>query len=573
MSYQVLARKWRPQNFDEVVGQPHVTKTLQNAVRSERVAHAYLFTGARGVGKTSVARILAKSINCEGTTESPPCNDCSNCREITNGNSVDVLEIDGASNRGIDSIRELRETVRYRPAKSRYKIYIIDEVHMLTTEAFNALLKTLEEPPEHILFIFATTEPHKILSTILSRCQRFDFRRIAMGEIVKHLSKISSSEQIQVSEEILFSVAREADGSMRDAQSLMEQLLAFSAEGLNDAEILDMLGVVDRRSVHQVGRAILDGDVRACVNAVEDLYRRGIDSRRFCQHLCDHFRNLYFSTLQKEDDFLQWDLPPEEKQLLTEEANRTTPETLYLYFQMILRSEESIRRSSLPRIALEMLLVRLARIPQLESLDHLLEKLETLQVDLESGDRSCVAQVSDAQLDGGKSHKVQKLEPSPAEEVAARVPSSAAIDFSGAAGHASVPNKPLDPRESWASFLKWVQTQDPVLHAKLVHSRIADCNDGKIELEVAEVFEDALKEPRTMAKLTNLANLFLGISSQWVVKRGSKRQSDKQDGSDAKKSKSNTKRLVMEHPVVQQALEVLGGELIDIKTLRSKQKD
>ena len=384
MSYLVLARKWRPQNFDEVVGQPHVTRTLQNAVRSKRIAHAYLFTGARGVGKTSVARILAKSINCEGSTDSPPCNDCSNCREITQGNSVDVLEIDGASNRGIDSIRELRETVRYRPAKSRYKIYIIDEVHMLTTEAFNALLKTLEEPPEHVLFVFATTEPHKILSTILSRCQRFDFRRIATSEIVKHLKSIMVEEQAQVSDAILYAIAGEADGSMRDAQSLLEQLLAFSADGLADQEILDVLGVVDRRSVHRVGRAILQGDVRTCLEVVGDLYRRGIDSRRFCQQLCDHFRNLLFWLIKGEgDDSFHLDLPAEEKQFLEKETRNTTPESLYLYFQMVLKGEEAIRRSTLPRISLEMLLVRLAQLPQLESLENLLEKLEALE------DRRC----------------------------------------------------------------------------------------------------------------------------------------------------------------------------------------
>ena len=203
MSYLVLARKWRPQTFDQVIGQSHVTNTLQNAIRAERIAHAYLFTGARGVGKTSVARILAKTLNCERGIAGAPCNACSNCREITQSHAVDVLEIDGASNRGIDSIRELRETVRFLPAKSRYRIYIIDEVHMLTTEAFNALLKTLEEPPAHVLFIFATTEPHKIPATILSRCQRFDFRRIPNYQIVAHLRRIADDEHLNLSDSIL----------------------------------------------------------------------------------------------------------------------------------------------------------------------------------------------------------------------------------------------------------------------------------------------------------------------------------------------------------------------------------
>ncbi|NSW87810.1 MAG: DNA polymerase III subunit gamma/tau, partial [Syntrophobacteraceae bacterium] len=384
MSYLVIARKWRPQTFEEVVGQHHVTRTLQNAVLSGRVAHAYLFTGARGVGKTSVARILARSLNCESGPSTTPCNTCSNCREITQGNAVDVLEIDGASNRGIDNIRELKETVRYRPAKSRYKIYIIDEVHMLTTEAFNALLKTLEEPPEHVVFVFATTEPHKIPATILSRCQRFDFRRIPAELLLKQLKEISGRENVRLSDDVLFAIAREADGSMRDAQSLLEQLLAFSGEGLSDEEILDVLGVVDRRSVHKVGSAILAGDVQTCLEVVGDLYRRGIDSRRFCQQLCDHFRNLLVAVLDVDGRAPELRLPEEEDRFLREQAAKTTSESLYLYLQLLLKGEEDIRRSSTPRIALEMLLLRMTQMPALESIDTLIGRISDLERRLEA---------------------------------------------------------------------------------------------------------------------------------------------------------------------------------------------
>ena len=242
------------------------------------------------MGKTSVARILAKALNCEKGPSPTPCNQCSSCREISQGNSVDVIEIDGASNRGIDNIRELRETARYRPAKALYKIYIIDEVHMLTAEAFNALLKTLEEPPSHVIFIFATTEPHKIPATILSRCQRFDFRRLSLQQIVEHLKIITTREGADFSDGVLYAIAREADGSMRDSQSLLEQLLAFSGDGLPDAEILDILGVIDRQSILRASEAILSGNAAACLELVEDIYRRGIDSRQFCRHLCDHFQ-------------------------------------------------------------------------------------------------------------------------------------------------------------------------------------------------------------------------------------------------------------------------------------------
>jgi DNA polymerase-3 subunit gamma/tau len=234
MSYLVLARKWRPQRFEEVIGQPHVVQTLTNAISAQQIAHAYLFSGARGVGKTSVARILAKALNCQQGTSPTPCNQCESCREITASASLDVLEIDGASNRRIDEIRELRENIRYLPAKSPYKIYIIDEVHMLTTEAFNALLKTLEEPPSHVIFIFATTEAHRIPITIMSRCQLFDFRRIAVRAIVDHLRHIAQEEGIQISDVSLRLLAREAEGSMRDAQSLFEQMIAFSGKKISD---------------------------------------------------------------------------------------------------------------------------------------------------------------------------------------------------------------------------------------------------------------------------------------------------------------------------------------------------
>jgi DNA polymerase III subunit gamma/tau len=569
MSYLVLARKWRPQNFAEVVGQPHVTRTLQNAIRSQRIAHAYLFTGARGVGKTSVARILAKSINCTGAVEEPPCNVCSNCREITQGNSVDVLEIDGASNRGIDSIRELRETVRYRPAKSRYKIYIIDEVHMLTTEAFNALLKTLEEPPEHVLFVFATTEPHKVLSTILSRCQRFDFRRIATSELVKHLHVVASNEGVEISEDVIYAIAREADGSMRDAQSLLEQLLAFSSDDLVDEEILDVLGVVDRRSVHRVAGAIITGDAKTCLEVVADLYRRGIDSRRFCQQLCDHFRNLFFWTLNTDgNDSLQQDLPSEEVQVLQQEAKNTTPETLYLYFQMILKGEEEIRRSSLPRIALEMLLVRLTKLPQLQSLQNLLGRLGDLEARLACGGNVPVAD------EVTNSHSREQLashleeEPPPPDDSFMQPPNP---PLDADAIMATGDRQSGDPVTRWNSFLQWLQTKDPILQAKLSHSQISMISQSSIQLEVPEVYEDALRDRRTLAKLSQLALSFLGTEAEWIIKGRSSLQPVQEGLQKTRSSKQNSKRMVMEHPMVQQALEILGGELIDIKNLQGRQ--
>jgi len=280
-SYLVLARKWRPQLFEEVVGQQHITQTLQNAISQKRVAHAFLFTGARGVGKTSTARILAKALNCEKGPQINPCDQCTNCQEVTHGNSMDVIEIDGASNRGIDEIRELKENVRYTPAKSRYKIYIIDEVHMLTKEAFNALLKTLEEPPPHIIFIFATTEPHKIPATILSRCQRYDFKRIPFREVIGSLKRIVEEEKIQISQRGLLSIAQESEGSLRDAQSLLDQVIAYAGKNIRDEDIAEVLGLIDRKILNDTIEAIANRDVERCMEVIEDCLPLWIRSPTF----------------------------------------------------------------------------------------------------------------------------------------------------------------------------------------------------------------------------------------------------------------------------------------------------
>lgn len=573
MPYLVLARKWRPQTFEEVVGQQHVTRTLQNAIRSNRIAHAYLFTGARGVGKTSIARILAKALNCLQGLSPSPCNECSNCKEITQGNAVDVLEIDGASNRGIDSIRELRETVRYRPAKSRFKIYIIDEVHMLTTEAFNALLKTLEEPPEHVLFIFATTEPHKIPATILSRCQRFDFRRIPLQQLATHLKEIALAEEANLSESILYAVAREADGSMRDAQSLLEQLLAFSRDGLPDSEVLDILGVVDRQSIHRVGEAILNGDGKTCLQVVEDIYRRGIDSRRFCQQLCDHFRNLLFLSLAGDKEGAsQLDLPVEERELLGKQAAHVTPDSLYLYFQMILRGEEEIRRSSLPRISLEMLLLRLSQLPRLQSLNGLVDRLTTLESML-SGPGNCIISEDPPEY-GPKPAATVDTRPQRAPSDTSSIEEAPPQDLSLSSETASKetsgpiawePQAPVsitEAADNWSAFLQWLERKDGILWAKLNLSRLTPLSESNGEIEIPEIYENALSEPHAIARLKDAMGEFFGRTFQIRFRNRASLQPETPEKGTVKIS---PKRMVMEHPIVQQALEILGGELLDIR--------
>lgn len=292
MSYQVFARKYRPQKFDEVVGQEHITRTLKNAIEQNRLAHAYLFVGPRGTGKTSTARILAKALNCEKGPTITPCGVCDNCREIAQGISLDVLEIDGASNNGVDNVRDLRETVRYAPARGRFKIYIIDEVHMLSTAAFNALLKTLEEPPEHVKFVFATTEPQKVLPTILSRCQRFDLRRIPAALIAKHLQFISKSEGIALDDAAAHAIAKGAEGGLRDAESMLDQLVAFCGDTVSQQDVLNIFGFTAEQTVSDLCGCILAGDNAGALAAVHEQAEKGKDLSRLMADLITHLRNL-----------------------------------------------------------------------------------------------------------------------------------------------------------------------------------------------------------------------------------------------------------------------------------------
>ena len=373
-SYQVIARKWRPGLFEQIVGQSHITRTLTNAVTMGRIAHAYLFSGPRGVGKTTAARIFSKCLNCaEGPTPTP-CNSCSSCKSITSGSSVDVLEIDGASNNGVDNIREITESVRYVPSEGRYKIYIVDEVHMLSTPAFNALLKTLEEPPAHAVFIFATTEIHKIPATILSRCQRFDFKRIPFREIQAHLKKVVTVEGIAFEEKALFTIAREADGSLRDSQSLLEQALAFAGGDLRDEHVTEALGLMDRSVLYEISSAILSNDTRACLNIVEKIYDFGYDLKRATADLLEHIRDL--AVLKVSGDASLLNLPDSEVERLREISGPVGIERLHLLFGVISKGYEEVSRSSSPRFSLEMAVLRAAHISAVEPIAGLMARLE-----------------------------------------------------------------------------------------------------------------------------------------------------------------------------------------------------
>lgn len=374
MSYQVIARKYRPQVFDDVVGQRVITETLKNALRSNRVAHGYIFSGARGVGKTSTARILAKSLNCvKGPTETP-CGACDSCREIAAGNSVDVFEIDAASNRGIDEIRELRETVRYLPARDRYKVFIIDEVHMLTTEAFNALLKTLEEPPPRALFILATTEPHKLPATILSRCQHFSFRLLDYGEIYERLRFVCEQEKIRADEGSLSAIAIAAEGSLRDSLSLLDQVIAACGDVLEEGRVRQLLGVVPTEFLADLARAIHAGDARGVLEHVARLAAEGYELSHFVGELTRYVRNLMIArTCGAQSALLQ--VPSDERRALADLAGLFSEDDLTRFFQILLRTESEMRYSLEPRFQLEMGLLKLTHAARLVPLETLLAQL------------------------------------------------------------------------------------------------------------------------------------------------------------------------------------------------------
>jgi DNA polymerase III subunit gamma/tau len=382
MSYQVLARRLRPRRFDEVVGQDHVTRTLQAAIAAGRVAHAFLFTGPRGVGKTTTARILAKALNCEAGLTAEPCNQCSTCREIADGQAFDVLEIDGASHTQVDKMRDLMETVAHRPLKSRFKVYIIDEVHMLSQHSFNALLKTLEEPPPHVKFIFATTDAHKVLSTVVSRCQRYDLRRIGLGELTSHLRAVAIAEGATLSDESLALVAREAEGSLRDAQSLLEQVLAATGKGAaTDEAVRTLLGAADRRLVVGVMDGILAGDAAACLRALSQLYAHGYDAQRFCRDLLEHCRHL--AALRATGDRrLVADLPEAEIDVLARQCELRSADDLQRFFRLLLEADEALStpaRTIDPQLVLEMYVLRVATLPPLLPVEDILRQLAALR--------------------------------------------------------------------------------------------------------------------------------------------------------------------------------------------------
>jgi DNA polymerase-3 subunit gamma/tau len=378
MAYQVIARKYRPQRFADVVGQEHVTQTLANAIQQKRIAHAYLFCGPRGTGKTTVARIFAKCLNCTDGPKVDFDDADQRCIEITEGRSIDVMEIDGASNNGVEQVRELRETVKYSPASSRYKIYIIDEVHMLTTAAFNALLKTLEEPPDHVKFMFATTDPEKVLPTILSRCQRFDLRRIPVSLITQHLSYIAEKEGVKIDAEALHAIARGADGGMRDAESALDQLISFCGTEIAESDVLSMFGLTARSQVVALGQAVLLGDAAGALRELNALARHGKDLGRLLSDLLGHFRNLLLFQVSGGDASLL-EVTEAELASLREQAVSVETEALTRLLEVLTDAEGRLRDAASRKIFVEVSLLKAIQARKAVSIDFVIKRLQQLK--------------------------------------------------------------------------------------------------------------------------------------------------------------------------------------------------
>jgi len=553
MSYLVLARKYRPQTFDEVIKQDHVTRTLANAISSDRVAHAILFSGPRGTGKTTVARILAKAMNCKNGPTPIPCNECRFCSEITSGGSADVFEIDGASNNSVDQIRELRENIKYMPAYSLYKIYIIDEVHMLSLAAFNALLKTLEEPPSHVMFIFATTEPHKIPITILSRCRRHDFRRIDTESILQHMQMICTSEGFQIGVESLSLIAREADGSVRDALSLLDQVMTCSEGTITHDQILNVLGVIDRKTLFDISKAVLHGDIPELLDILDASYDRGYDMKKLYANFVEHFRNLLVVKMGKKVPKLV-DLPAYEIDLMVEQVKDVSSSFLSQIFDLLFKEEAAIRLSANPKLAIEISLIRIFQVKPALPIDMLIEKLDSLRTEI----HETQADYGDANTESTFHNKMKS-----SQKTSSRVKD---IETSKEPIFATT----FDPKEgldkTWEKIVDIISEKHPSLAANLINCTLKKLTNQNLEIEVIDngFNINMIKRQKNMAILKKTFSDFLGKEIEIIVT-----VSNKQKYNDYQKKSqiSRLKQDALNHPLVTDVLEIFNGKLLDVKIL------
>jgi DNA polymerase-3 subunit gamma/tau len=474
MNYQVTARKWRPQTFKEVVGQEHITTTLQNAIKNNRVAHAFLFAGPRGCGKTTTARILAKVLNCTNPVDGEPCNKCEKCLSSASAQSLDIIEIDGASNRRIDEIRTLRESVKYAPSGSKYKVYIIDEVHMLTTESFNALLKTLEEPPEHVIFIFATTDIHKVPSTIISRCQRFDFRRIELSVIKKLLKEIADAERIQIDDMSLTFIAKKADGALRDAQSLFDQVISFSGGNVNANDISKMLNLIDEEVYFTISESILNKNFSAAFDVSKKIYENGWNFTDFVNGLNEHFRNIMTVIICKNSSLIEE--AEYYKQKYLHYIDKFSEGDMLRLLAFLSKLQNELKFSSNPKLKIEIALCHLIGLEKSATISEVLDKLEN----------STISPKQSAEFDSSAGFSSPKQNNSPIsnvrlitkeEVIVPDVKTFITPTLSPAADFTEIISK-------WNNFIEQVKTDKLFFASVLLNSNPVDFSDNKLHLEV-----------------------------------------------------------------------------------------
>jgi len=580
MDYQVSARKWRPQTFEEVVGQTHVARTLTNAIRQGRIAHAYLFSGMRGVGKTTMARILAKSLNCESAVKGPtvtPCQDCPSCRAITAGQSADVIEIDGASNRGIDEVRELREVVKYAPMAGKYRIYIIDEVHMLTKEAFNALLKTLEEPPSHVVFIFATTEDHKIPSTILSRCQHFRFKRITRQEIITQLERIIREEGIRITGPGLGMIAKAADGSLRDALSFLDQGVAYGGKEVSDQDLQVILGAAGRELLLSMVKEILHRQTAEALRRVKELADRGMDYRQFTGELLEYLRHLVMvKSTEAPEEMI--DLPSEEIGEIRQLSSLASIEELQRLFGVFSLALESFRGVVHPSFVLEMAVIRATQIQPLESFERLLERLYGLEQSVvKGGSRSQGPRIPDAtplEMKTPMPHAELKPGADTESMPAVQSPQTGPARVKTAKIHAETPGLPL---ERWGIAVKRLIQEKPNVGSYLEKGVVQEwaCEDEKDILvigydEGAAVFADFIQKEETQPVIASVLREVFGKRVELKVVRRERSADERQQlkikqDQQTQQQRKRIQQETLAHPLVKEALNILGGEVIDIR--------
>ena len=558
MSYLVLARKWRPQRFEEVVGQQPIIQTLQNAIRSKRVAHAFLFAGPRGVGKTSVARILAKALNCVNGPTPTPCNQCDACLEITKTIAPDVFEIDGASNTGVDHVRDLQETIKYLPQKYRYKVYIVDEVHMLSTPAFNAFLKTLEEPPAHVIFIFATTEPHKIIETVIDRCQRYDFKKIPSLLIFEKLQALAKDEEITISSNALQLISREADGSLRDAQSLLDQVITYAGKDVKDEDVAEILGIVDTKVLFEISNAVFTQDLKKCLEIIEHVFTYGIDVRQFYRGLLEHFRNLMVAKISTNPQLFP-DLSPKEIEELTNQIRKVSLEKLQLILKSLIESEVYIYRAPLPRVILEAIILRLATIPSVASLKEILERLGKLQEKL-GNSGGLLSQVPPVTSPVSASETQKQTFPPTSTEETAPSCSSAPDD--------NARECDMSLEETWKELLTFIRTKKPPLASFLEHGTLVRLAPGSIEIGFPKnsFFLERIQEQTKKQELIQISEEFFGEKKKVTIHVLTTPGEEKKNVHLPLAQKNEKiRKEAKNHPLVKEALTIFEGSIIEIK--------